>query len=124
MYNQREFVDVGGLISYGPSQPDAFRRGRIVEGEKPGDLPVELAATFELVINLATAKAFLSRFRRRCLPAPMSDRVERREFLKMRSRSNLLKTACFRAEQKWAGTPPDFFCTLVRNQQRRLGLIS
>ena len=57
MYNQREFIDVGGLISYGPSQSDAFRRGRIVEGEKPGDLPVELAAKFELVINLATAKA-------------------------------------------------------------------
>ena len=77
MYNQREFIDVGGLISYGPSQSDAFRRGRIVEGEKPGDLPVELAATFELVINLATAKASLSRFRRRCLPAPTRNSSEK-----------------------------------------------
>ena len=62
MYNQREYADVGGLISYGPSQSDAYRRagayvGRILGGEKPGDLPIELGTKFELVVNLAAAKA-------------------------------------------------------------------
>jgi len=62
MYQTREAVAAGGLISYGPNLPDLFLRGatyvhRILQGAKPADMPFEQPTTFELVLNLKTARA-------------------------------------------------------------------
>ena len=62
IYESREFVDAGGLVSYGPSLPALLRRSAdyvsmIFKGAKPGDIPVEQPTKFELIINLKTARA-------------------------------------------------------------------
>ena len=62
MHGFREYVEAGGLMSYGPNFPDLFRRAadyvdKILRGAKPADIPVEQPTKFDLVINLTTAKA-------------------------------------------------------------------
>jgi putative tryptophan/tyrosine transport system substrate-binding protein len=61
-YANREAVEAGGLMSYGPNQADLYRRAgdyvdKILRGAKPGDIPVEQPRKFDLVINLTTVKA-------------------------------------------------------------------
>ena len=62
MYGASEYVAAGGLLSYAPSYPEAFRRAavyvqKILKGAKPGDLPMELPTKYELVVNAKTAQA-------------------------------------------------------------------
>jgi putative ABC transport system substrate-binding protein len=62
VYNLSDYARNGGLLSYGPDRVDIFRRAatyvdRILRGEKPGDLPVQLPTKFEMVLNRKTAKA-------------------------------------------------------------------
>jgi putative ABC transport system substrate-binding protein len=62
MHPETAFVEAGALVSYGPNFSDLFRRaatyaGKILQGEKPADLPVEQPTKFELVVNLRMARA-------------------------------------------------------------------
>ena len=62
IYPEREYADEGGLLVYGANVPDQWRRratyvDKILKGVKPGDLPIEQPSTFDLVVNLKTAKA-------------------------------------------------------------------
>jgi putative ABC transport system substrate-binding protein len=62
MHGLRDYVEAGGLMSYGPNFPDLWRRAgdfvdKILRGAKPADIPVEQPTKFDLIINLTTAKA-------------------------------------------------------------------
>ena len=62
IYVSKEYIDIGGLIAYGPSYPDLYRRAaiyvdKIFRGASPSNLPVEQPTKFELIINLKAARA-------------------------------------------------------------------
>jgi putative ABC transport system substrate-binding protein len=62
MFGSSEYVDAGGLMSYGPNFPDLYRRAadlvdKILRGERPADMPVEQPTKFDLVVNVTTAEA-------------------------------------------------------------------
>ena len=75
VYAQSAFARDGGLLSYGDDRVDSFRRAasyfdRILRGEKPGDLPVQLPTKYEMAVNLKTAKSLGLAYRHRSCCAP------------------------------------------------------
>ncbi len=93
MHGTREYVEAGGLMSYGPNLPDLFRRAadfvdKILRGAKPADIPVEQPTKFDLVINLTTAKALgLDRAADAARPRRRGDRIERENCSRSRRRN-------------------------------------
>ena len=87
MHGSRDYVEAGGLMSYGPNYPDLFRRAadyvdKILHGAKPGDIPVEQPTKFDLVMNLTTAKALgLDNPAYAARPRRRGDRMKRRDFI-------------------------------------------
>src|SRR5262245_43160460 len=76
IYEAREFVAAGGLMSYGPSITDVYRQvgvytGRVIKGDKPADLPVQQSTKVELFLILKTAKALGI-----TVPLPLSGRAD------------------------------------------------
>ncbi|HEX7786088.1 MAG TPA: ABC transporter substrate-binding protein, partial [Methylomirabilota bacterium] len=76
MYSRKEFAEAGGLLTYGPSFSDNYRRAaryvdRILKGAKPADIPVEQPTKFEMAINLKTARAL-----RLTIPASLVERAD------------------------------------------------
>jgi hypothetical protein len=92
IYFQREFAEAGVLIGYGPSFPDSYRQagiyaGRILKGEKPGELPVQRASKFDFVINLKNRQDNWYRYSHYAArPRRRGDRMTRREFMVLGAR--------------------------------------
>ena len=98
----REYVEAGGLMSYGPNFPDLFRRAaeyvdKILRGAKPGDLPVEQPTKFDSVVNLTTAKVLGLKVPERRRGDRM--RTTRRAFITMVGGATMVWPLAARAQQ-------------------------
>ena len=123
MHGSRDYVEAGGLMSYGPNFPDLFRRAadfvdKILRGVKPSDIPVELPTKFDLVVNLFTARA-LDRISRVQGRIQVTDKHLLASRLVRGSRISLSDACCTRCsnrrpsestlDRRWHW-PPDWLC--------------